>query len=87
MFKKSLAAVAAMSLIASPVLAQSSASSASTQRAASESSEANDVFGGGPVAGGTSWLFPALAAIAAIAGILWLAGVFDSDDDDLPTSP
>jgi hypothetical protein len=82
MFKKSLAAVAAMSLVASPVLAQSSASSLSVQRAVSESSEANDVFGGGPAAGGTSWVLPALAAIAAIVGILAIAGVWPFDDDD-----
>jgi hypothetical protein len=69
-------------LATSPVLAQSSASSLSIQdaRASAETSEANDVFGGGPVAGGASWLLPALVGLAAIIGILLLAGVFDDDE-------
>jgi hypothetical protein len=82
MIKKSVAAIVALGLAASPALAQSSAGSLSVQntRASAESGEANDVFGGGPVAGGASWLLPALVAIAALVGILALAGVFDNDE-------
>jgi hypothetical protein len=82
MLKKSLTAIAALGLAASPALAQSSASSLSIQnaRASAETAEANDVFGGGPVAGGASWILPALVGLAAIIGILALAGVFDDDE-------
>ena len=73
---KFLAASAALSLAASPVVAQAAAEPLPS-RAGSEMSEAENLGGGG-------FLVPLLAALAVILGILALTG---GDDDDLPTSP
>ncbi len=78
-FKKaSLAAVLAVSMAGTPVLAQtapSSASSSVAERSGAATSDANELRGG--------FIIPLLALIAVILGIL--AAV--SNDNDRPTSP
>jgi hypothetical protein len=73
--KQALAALAATSLVATPVVAQAAAASAT--RTAAPVGEAENLQGG--------WLVPALAIIAILLGILAITS--GGDDDDLPTSP
>jgi hypothetical protein len=81
MFRKSVAALAAVAFIASPVLAQaSSAPVAAVQRAGPAAGDSSQLAGG-PI------LPPILAATIIILGILMATGVvFDNDDSD-PVSP
>ncbi len=74
-FKKaSVAAMLAVSMIATPVLAQSAAS-LSVARSGAEMSDANDMRGG--------FLIPAVAIVAIILGIL----AATSGNNDRPSSP
>ena len=73
MIKKTLAAVAAASLVGTPVIAQAAA--VQSARASSPVAEGENIQGG--------WLIPALAIIAVLLGILAIT----SGGDDLPTSP
>jgi len=77
-FKKaSVAAALAISMTATPVLAQSAPSAASLSVASrtADTTEASEMRGG--------FIIPALAIIAVILGVLALA----SDGGDRPTSP
>jgi hypothetical protein len=82
-FKKaSLAAMLAVSMTGTPVLAQAAApasklsvATAQSARAGATTSDANELGGG--------WLIPLLAILAAIAGIAALAG----GGGDRPSSP
>lgn len=76
-FKKaSVAALLAVSMASTPVLAQSAASlSVASQSGAAASSDANELRGG--------FLIPAVAIVAIILGILALSG----GGDDRPHSP
>ena len=69
--KQALAALAATSLVAAPVVAQA----APAARTASPVADSENLQGG--------WLVPALAIIAVLLGILAIT----SGGDDLPTSP
>lgn len=76
-FKKaSVAAMLAVSMIATPVLAQSAAS-LSVARSGAEMSDANDQGGRG------GFLIPAVAIVAIILGIL----AATSGNNDRPSSP
>jgi hypothetical protein len=75
MIKKTLAVVAAASLVGTPVLAQAAAVQAA--RTSSPVGEGENIQGG--------WLIPALAIIAVLLGILAITS--GGGDDDLPTSP
>ena len=75
-FRNLLAATAAVSLAASPALAQS----ANADRAAAPVADANEL---GDDAGGAGIILAILAAAAIIAGII-IAG---DNEDDVPTSP
>ena len=80
MLRKSLAFLAAASMTASPVLAQSAAP-LSVARTGAAAENGSDLGGG-------SWFPPALFALIVLGGILMATGViFDDDDDDLPDSP
>jgi hypothetical protein len=72
--KQALAALAATTLVATPVVAQAAAVPAA--RAGSPVADAENIQGG--------WFLPALAIIAIILGIL---AATSGGDDDLPTSP
>ena len=72
--KASLAAALAVSMVSTPVLAQSQA--AQVQRSSAEMEDANELRGG--------FVIPLIALIAIILGIL--AATHDNDDD-LPHSP
>ena len=72
--KQALAALAATSLVATPVVAQAAA--VSPARTAAPVGDAENIQGG--------WLVPALAIIAILLGILALTS---GGDDDLPSSP
>jgi len=82
-FKKaSLAAMLAVSMTGTPVLAQTATSAsklsvatAPSARAGATASDANELAGG--------WLIPLLAVLAVIGGVLALA----SNGGDHPTSP
>ncbi len=76
--KASLAAMLAVSVASTPVLAQSasSISTAQTTRAAATTEDANELRGG--------WFVPLAAVIAIILGLLVL---LNDDGDDRPTSP
>jgi hypothetical protein len=80
-FKKaSLAALLAASMVSTPVLAQTSASSLSVAaaqpaRAGAEMDSASEMNGG--------WFIPLLAILAVIGGVLAIT----SGGDDGPTSP
>ena len=76
-FRNLLAATAAVSMAASPALAQS----ADTDRAAAPTAEDSRLGG---ESGGAGIILAILAAAAIIAGIV-IAG--DNEDDDAPTSP
>ena len=79
MLRQSLAFLAAASMAASPVLAQSSAASLSVARAGASTDDA------GRLRGGADW-FPALLfAAIVIAGILTATGIIFDDED--PESP
>jgi len=85
MFARSTALLAALSLTASPVMAQASARPLSLQpaaaaRAGAPTSEANDLNGG-------NWLPPALFALIVIGGVLLATGVLFDDDHNTPQSP
>jgi hypothetical protein len=69
--KQALAALAATSLVATPVAAQ-----AATARTASPVEDSENLRGG--------WLVPAIAIVAILLGIL---AITSGGDDDLPTSP
>ncbi len=71
--KKTLAALAATSLVGAPIVAQAAAADAA--RVGSPVGKAEKLQGG--------WFLPALAIIAIILGIVVLV----DDGDDLPTSP
>lgn len=76
--KASLGAMLALSMVSTPVVAQASAVSLSTEAAArsgAEMADANELAGG--------WIIPLLAILAIIAGIL----AATSGDDSRPTSP
>jgi hypothetical protein len=75
MIKKTLAVVAAASLVGTPVLAQAAAVQAA--RTSSPVGEGENIQGG--------WLIPALAIIAVLLGILAITS--GGGDDDLPSSP
>lgn len=78
MLMKNLAAVAALSLMAAPVAAQSTAASAlSPVRAGATTADENDLMGGG--------LWAALIGIALVAAFILV--VIEDDDVDLPDSP
>ena len=72
--KQALAGMIAASLVATPVVAQAAAVSAS--RTAAPVGDAENIQGG--------WLIPALALLAIILG---LVVIFDGDGEDLPHSP
>jgi len=72
--KQALAALAATSLVATPVVAQ--AASVSAARTATPVGDAENIHGG--------WLVPALAIIAILLGIL---AITSGGEDDLPHSP
>lgn len=80
-FKKaSLAAMLAVSMAGTPVLAQtattaSSVATAQSARAGATASDANELNGG--------WLIPLLAILAVIGGVIALA----NNGNDRPTSP
>jgi len=82
-FKKaSMAAMLAVSVAGTPVLAQSatpaaklSVATAQGARAGAATTDANELGGG--------WLIPLLAILAAIAGVIAIA----SDGSDRPSSP
>lgn len=78
---KTLAAVAALSLSATPVLAQSQGSLAgsSIERVSARADQKSNLEGN------TAGIVGVVAALAA--GILIYLAVDDGDDDDLPTSP
>ena len=85
MFSRTAAMLAALSLTASPVMAQASAQPLSIQpaaaaRAGAPASDANDLNGGG-------WFPPALFALIVIGGVLLATGVLFDDDRDTPASP
>ena len=71
--KQAFAALAATSLVATPVAAQAAA--ADVARTASPVEDSEHLQGG--------WLVPGLAIIAILLGVLAIT----SGDDDLPTSP
>lgn len=71
--KKTMAAVLAASLVATPVVAQAAA--ADGARTGSPVGEGEEISGG--------WFLPALAIIAVILGLV----VLIDDGEDLPTSP
>lgn len=77
-FRTLLAATAAVSLAASPALAQSANADRATAPVAEESA-----LGGGEDGSGAGIILAILAAAAIIAGIVIAAG----NDDDTPTSP
>jgi hypothetical protein len=72
--KQALAALAATSLVATPVVAQAAA--APEARIGAPVGDAENIRGG--------WLVPALAIIAVLLGIL---AITSGGDGDLPTSP
>ena len=78
MLNKALVSVAALSLAASPVLAQAGASHAVPEPAA-EAAEGNELFRGGII-------IPTLAVLAAILVILAATETWPFDDDE-PASP
>ncbi len=78
MLKKALVSVAALSLAASPVLAQAGASRAVPEPAA-EAGEGNELFRGGII-------IPTLAVLAVILIILAATETWPFDDDE-PASP
>ena len=78
MLKRGLASVAALSLAASPVLAQAGVARA-TPEPASEAAEGNELFRGGII-------IPTLAVLAAILVILAATDTWPFDDDE-PASP
>jgi hypothetical protein len=80
--KASLGAMLAVSMIGTPVLAQSASSAAnapvaSSARAGAETADSNELVGAG------GWFIPLLAILAIIAGIL----AATSGGGDRPTSP
>jgi hypothetical protein len=75
MLKKSIAAMTALSLVASPVLAQSSAG-LSAPAPATESVEGSELRGGR--------ILPAIAAVAIILVILALTDTWPFGDGDEP---
>ena len=78
MLRKSLAFLGAVSMAATPVLAQSSAAPLSVARAGATTEEGSDLRGG-------NWFPPVLFALIVIGGILLATGViFDDDDPDSP---
>ena len=78
MLRKSLAFLAALSMSATPVLAQPSAAPLSVARAGATGADGSDLRGG-------SWFPPVLAALIIIGGVLLATGViFDDDDPDSP---
>jgi hypothetical protein len=77
---KFLAAAAAASLVATPLMAQSSASKLSVARAGAAMQDAND-----QTEGSTGIILGVAAAIAVGLGIY--VAVDNGDDEDLPTSP
>ena len=82
MLRQSLAFVAAASMAASPVLAQSSAAPLSiSARAGADTGDGNDLVGRG------GWFPPLLFATIVILGALTATGVIFDDDNDLPDSP
>lgn len=83
MLGKILVPFAGLSLVASPVLAQS-AQPLSVQPALIE--RAGGAEDGSELAGG-SWFPPVLFGLIVIAGVLTATGVLFDDDDDVPTSP
>ena len=76
MFNKALAAVAALSLTASPVLAQSQAT-VSAPAPAEETVEGSEMRGG--------FILPGIAIVAIIIAILALTDTWPFDDE--PESP
>lgn len=75
-FKKaSVAALLAVSMASTPVLAQSAASLSVASQSGAASSDANEIRGG--------FLIPAIAVVAIILGILALTG----GNGDRPHSP
>jgi len=73
MFKKAAISLAALSVIASPV----AASAASSVRAASMASGANELEGN------SSWIIGLIGLLAGVAAIIVIA----DDDEDAPVSP
>ena len=74
---KWIAALAAVSLAASPVAAQASRSAAAVERSAAAVEEADSLAGGVSIA----WVLAAIMVIGAIVFIV------DDDDSETPTSP
>ena len=81
MFSRVFAGLAAVSLAASPTLAQATAAPLSIQPAAVE--RAGAAPGDSQLNGG-SWLPPVLFAAIVIAGVLMATGVIFDDDPDSP---
>lgn len=81
MFRKSLAALAAVAFVASPVIAQtSSAPLADVQRAGAATEDPSELAGG-------AILPPILAATIIVLGVLMATGVIFDDDDSTPLIP
>lgn len=78
MLKRTLASIAALSLAASPVLAQATAGRAVPQPA-SEAAEGSEMYRGG-------FILPTLGVIAVILVILYATDTWPFDDDE-PASP
>jgi ABC-type iron transport system FetAB permease component len=73
---KPLAAMASLSLAASPVLAQSSAASLSLTQASLPTTESSQLDGG--------FIIPGIVLLAIVVGAII---VLADDDNDRPTSP
>lgn len=81
MLRSSFAAAAALSLIASPVIAQTaSAPIEGSARASATTEDSNQLANGG-------WLPAALFAAIVILGILTATEVIFDNDNDQPASP
>ena len=81
LMKASLAAMLAVSMASTPVLAQTAPSAASlsvASRSGAETSDANELRGG--------FLIPLVALIAVILGLCVATNICGGDDED-PTSP
>ena len=80
-FKGFIAAVTAVALSATPVVAaaQGAASAATEVAPASESVEGSELRGG--------WIIPLIALIAIILGLCAATDICGGDDEELPDSP
>lgn len=75
---KSLAALAALSVIAAPATAQAAAAPPAAQRVGAEPGGASQLHGT------TAWVLAAIALGLIVWGIIELTG---NDEEDFPTSP